>query len=112
MGRQASVTDTAVVQTFLDCKLLNVKDAICLTSFKDSSNVTSFVKATLTDPHIRINFLLLSVPKAIRMSLTFLLWPNVFFLPPLTELLEVGVPILFIFLSTLPVLENWHRRGN
>lgn len=90
MGRQASVTDTAIVQTFVDCRLLNVKDAICLTSFKDNSNVTSFVKATLTDPHIRINFLFLSVPKATGMSLTFLLWPNVYFLPPLTELLKVG----------------------
>lgn len=33
-------------------------------SLKDSSNVTSSVKATLTDPHIRINFSLLRVPKA------------------------------------------------
>ena len=77
MGRQASVTDTATVLTFVGCKLLNVKDAICLISFKDSSNVTSFVKATLTDPHIRIYFFLVSVPKATRMSLTFLLWPNI-----------------------------------
>lgn len=69
--------------------------------FKDSSNVTS-VKATLTYLHIRINFLLLSVPTTFGLCHLSFLWPNIYFLPPPIEFLEVWDHILVIFLSTGP----------
>lgn len=59
----------AEMRHFVDCKPLNVKDAICLAHLQKQLKCHLFLKDTVIGPHIRINFLFFSVHSILCVSI-------------------------------------------